>query len=386
MKEFIKEKNGITLIALVITIVILIILAGVLINLTISNNGLFTRTKLAKQKYEYAQIKEQIEITLTEVRVECYTEGKEYNAEEINNKADNLKNASIIKIFKDDSQDADKVTEVVMNAENNPLYKFLIGNNGNIEGVTTENITNETTKSVFSPLQEFETEIFGQVIQTEGKKMESYHIGDELVYDGEKFVRASSLSNTDNMEHFYVFEDSDSNNSVVKIISKYCLNTGGNAQLNSLNGHATGHDAYGCRFSNSNYWSTIPNIEYPYNLQSEEGLAKLAQTSGETTSNNAILKSHAYGDLFNNATGRLMDYETEAYIIQNGSNTLLKDILWGTWEGTDAPVDGYLQYVLGAAGTNSNEWYVSGGDKGLYDDDIYNHGILGVRPILIVEK
>ena len=36
-----KKIAGITLIALVITIVILIILAGVLINISLGNNGLF---------------------------------------------------------------------------------------------------------------------------------------------------------------------------------------------------------------------------------------------------------------------------------------------------------------------------------------------------------
>ena len=37
----VKDMKAITLIALVITIVILIILAGVLINISLGNNGLF---------------------------------------------------------------------------------------------------------------------------------------------------------------------------------------------------------------------------------------------------------------------------------------------------------------------------------------------------------
>ena len=41
MKNMREEIKGITLIALVITIVVLIILAGVLVSLTIGNNGLF---------------------------------------------------------------------------------------------------------------------------------------------------------------------------------------------------------------------------------------------------------------------------------------------------------------------------------------------------------
>ena len=41
MKKIFKEHKAITLIALVVTVVILIILAGVLVSITLGNNGLF---------------------------------------------------------------------------------------------------------------------------------------------------------------------------------------------------------------------------------------------------------------------------------------------------------------------------------------------------------
>ena len=40
-----KENNGITLVALVVTIVVLLILAGVTINLVLGENGLITQAK-----------------------------------------------------------------------------------------------------------------------------------------------------------------------------------------------------------------------------------------------------------------------------------------------------------------------------------------------------
>lgn len=40
-----KGKNGITLIALVVTIVVLLILAGISINMTLGNNGIITKAK-----------------------------------------------------------------------------------------------------------------------------------------------------------------------------------------------------------------------------------------------------------------------------------------------------------------------------------------------------
>lgn len=54
-----KSTNGITLIALVITIVVLVILAGVAINLSLSNNGIFNRAKQAREDYKHATNEEQ---------------------------------------------------------------------------------------------------------------------------------------------------------------------------------------------------------------------------------------------------------------------------------------------------------------------------------------
>ena len=50
-----KKEKGITLIALVITIVVLLILAGVTITALSGDNGILTRAKDAKEKTEQAQ-------------------------------------------------------------------------------------------------------------------------------------------------------------------------------------------------------------------------------------------------------------------------------------------------------------------------------------------
>ena len=42
-----KKENGITLVALVVTIIVLLILAGVAISLTVGDNGLFRRAQNA---------------------------------------------------------------------------------------------------------------------------------------------------------------------------------------------------------------------------------------------------------------------------------------------------------------------------------------------------
>ena len=54
-----KNKAGITLIALVVTIVVLLILAGVSISLIVDNNGIIKRSKDARKQYGEAQANEQ---------------------------------------------------------------------------------------------------------------------------------------------------------------------------------------------------------------------------------------------------------------------------------------------------------------------------------------
>lgn len=53
-----KEQKGITLVALVITIIILLILAGISIATLSGDNGLFNRARQAKNNTIDAQIKE----------------------------------------------------------------------------------------------------------------------------------------------------------------------------------------------------------------------------------------------------------------------------------------------------------------------------------------
>ena len=55
----IKKNKGITLIALVITIIILLILAGVSIAMLTGNNGILTQAKLAKENTEVAKEQEE---------------------------------------------------------------------------------------------------------------------------------------------------------------------------------------------------------------------------------------------------------------------------------------------------------------------------------------
>ena len=75
MKNLLKNNKGITLIALVVTIIILTILAGVSINLIIGDNGIITIAKRAKENIEITKIEEETELN------ELYTQLEAKNIE-----------------------------------------------------------------------------------------------------------------------------------------------------------------------------------------------------------------------------------------------------------------------------------------------------------------
>ena len=74
MKKVLKEKSGITLIALVITIIVLLILAGVSIAMLTGDNGILTQATEAKEKNTIGGEKEQISLALQSLRMKKQAE------------------------------------------------------------------------------------------------------------------------------------------------------------------------------------------------------------------------------------------------------------------------------------------------------------------------
>ena len=78
MKEKLRKNKGITLIALVITIVVLIILAGVAINMTLGENGVFNKAKKARD--DYASVAANEEGAINSIDIDSLTGGKTTSA------------------------------------------------------------------------------------------------------------------------------------------------------------------------------------------------------------------------------------------------------------------------------------------------------------------
>ena len=118
----IKETKGITLIALVVTIVVLLILAGVSINLILDNNGVIAKAKDTKEKQIVAGEKDQISLAYAACRTgENYlattisSEEMETNLKELNQNVTVTEDGDNLKITFTDTQ-----------------HKYTIAQNGEI--------------------------------------------------------------------------------------------------------------------------------------------------------------------------------------------------------------------------------------------------------------
>ncbi len=78
-----KKQKGITLIALIITIIILLILVGVTINVFVGDNGLFNTTKQAGEEYTKSQLKEELEIEIANIQSKKIASGEEISREDL---------------------------------------------------------------------------------------------------------------------------------------------------------------------------------------------------------------------------------------------------------------------------------------------------------------
>lgn len=85
MKERLKSKKGITLIALVITIIVLLILAGVTIATLTGENGILTKSSEAKEQYSNEELKERLALAVQSLLVQKSYQGEEITAEKLKN-------------------------------------------------------------------------------------------------------------------------------------------------------------------------------------------------------------------------------------------------------------------------------------------------------------
>lgn len=158
---------GITLIALIITIIVLLILAGVTLNMLMGENGIFGKANISKERTNYASAKEIINIELMNIATKCYSEGIEYNIKEIAKEMKEVENITIEKYYNGETasikngvkESLENLKGIVVSENDYSKYKFLIGETGKIEGVIEGKITEATKMEEFKKLEDYEKEM-----------------------------------------------------------------------------------------------------------------------------------------------------------------------------------------------------------------------------------
>ena len=110
LKTQFKSMNGITLIALIITVIIMLILAGVTIT-QLARNGILDKIMEAKDQNEIESIKEVLELKKLEAKMKTTTEGGVLKQ----NYIDILKSAEIVK--DSDITEAGENINIVVNSK-----------------------------------------------------------------------------------------------------------------------------------------------------------------------------------------------------------------------------------------------------------------------------
>ena len=166
MKKFEKNTKGITLIALVITIIVLLILSSVGIYLSLGNNGIFTKAQEAKEKTQRETATEKINLKITTAQMNSYAEKQEMPT---------LKELSLI--LKEDSEisyvtEESKVASAEYNVPSeNPSaiytklkdYDYEFGINSSLQLASIDGVkvaenenNNETINSIIARLEALE--------------------------------------------------------------------------------------------------------------------------------------------------------------------------------------------------------------------------------------
>ncbi len=116
-------SRGITLISLIITIIILLILAGVTISFVMGNNGIFKFAQIAKENYENATEKEQYDLAQVDDYIE-HARDTVRTTETI--LWEGTANQKTTYLFKDSSYDVDNYDRIIIEFSQNGVAKSSI--------------------------------------------------------------------------------------------------------------------------------------------------------------------------------------------------------------------------------------------------------------------
>lgn len=144
MKKILKNERGITLIALVITIIVLLILAGVSIAMLTGENGILTQSTKAKKSNITGVEKEQIQLAMQSLKIKKQSDNISTRVE-----AEELQNQLIVDGAKNVTAESGEKDSLVVKYQDSK-NQYIVSQNGNIG--QTENLSPEEDNKIVNIL------------------------------------------------------------------------------------------------------------------------------------------------------------------------------------------------------------------------------------------
>ena len=175
-----KKEKGITLIALVITIIVLLILAGVAIAMLSGENGILNKSAEAKTKTEQAQKEEETRLSDFEVQIDFSKNGTPYK----------FANGYLTGIIVKNKNKSESVQDVINKLPKN--YNILNVDGSEIEdktiSVATGMVIKEGSNEVGRVLIYGDTNLDGEIDSTDSTSIDFFAYNKSL-YLGEKEIK-----------------------------------------------------------------------------------------------------------------------------------------------------------------------------------------------------
>ena len=352
----IKTNKGITLIALVITIIVLLILAGVTIAMLTGENGILTKANNSKNETAKATAKEKVQ---TEVMASYGTDGKI----DLNQLNKNLQNISGIKYNGNAITDSNKITSL-------PATVTVDGYNVKIEenGTTT---ASGTDTPVTPPTG-------GTITITDAKKDEMKNKtenSDLTVTDGTVTIPAGFKVAEDSgttIDEGIVIEDSKQNQFVwvpVKTYSEFIRREGySNGSQEGYLSNCGEADATGTNAKVTETATTKQEAKDMYASVKKNGGFYIGRyEAGKDTSGKVVVQKNAnvYNGIPWSSTGEMQESETATtggavelsrnFIKENNYKTVQSTLIYGVqWDA----VMNWMKDIENSSATSTDKKYI----------------------------
>ena len=391
MKLNLKERKGITLIALVITIIVLLILAGVSIAMLTGQNGILTQAQKAKTTTDNKSAEEKVKLAVMSARTRSETASLELDKlkEEITNQGGTATNNEF-------------PLSVTIDGKT-----FTVANTGVVTtGSSTTNpnppASTDTLKASEIAAKADKTKIYGATVTgytlpsgtTTDVKWKIFYADNSNIYlIADNYVERANLPNSTDGTTATANKPNDGNSSYARaayfsnILGDY---TAGSSRITENKLKALNNDY----FNKKGYTSANNNMKsVAYMMDTTAWNSKFRDTSkaeyvvGAPTVE-LLFKSYnekyktAYESQASSATGyQIRKTSSDSWSTSIGSMLKTSDSLYVITKQTDA-----LAYWLASPSANDTNLVMLVDYGGYVDNDYYSYNYTGFRPLVCLKS